>query len=115
MVSYMRRVTIFRPGKVFGGAMRVRYYLDGVTEIASAKRGETVKFDIDENEHSLRAYTGVFSKTGTGSNVIIISAGTEDKEYEFRFGAPGLTSATLILTELQPGAPHETGEDAEKD
>ena len=96
--------------------MRVRYYLDGVTEVATAKRGETVEFDIDENEHSLRAYTGIFSKTGTGSNVIIINAGTENKEYEFRFGAPGLLSATLILNERQPGVSYDTeSEDGKND
>jgi len=97
----MRQITIFRPSKAFGVAMRVHYYIDGETEVASAKNGETVKFDLDENKHTLRAHVGVFSK-GTGSDVITIDAGDDNKEYEFYFGPKKMFSSNPILTERKP-------------
>ena len=108
MVNNMRRITILRPGKIFGSAMRIRYYIDGETKVATAKRGETVTFELDENEHTLRAHMGIFSKRGTSSNMVIINAGNEDKEFVFYFDAPKMFSANICLAERKPEVSYET-------
>ena len=103
----MRQITISRRKKLRGSGQRAICSVDGEI-VAKIKNGETVKFNVSEEEHIMTAYFWPNPPNLRFCNKITIEAGSDDKEYDLdlqKITLYLLPTVDCILSERKPKLP----------
>ena len=97
----MRKISVTRKKNFFGSILTYAFILDFLKTEEKRfplKNGQTIEFEIDDEGHMLNCYTRT-SSGETYSNVILIEAGTQDKNYVLVTKNDMMRGAILVISE----------------